>query len=108
MAEAFHWEILGILPGYAVIGCEPAVMTYASQCHYGSKTLGLNAAKVNVNGGAVAMGHPLGCTGARLTATLLHGMKRSNCRYGVGWAWLLCLKELAVFTLTNTQHKKHT
>jgi acetyl-CoA acyltransferase len=44
---------------------------------------GLDPAKVNVNGGAVALGHPLGCTGAKLTATLLHEMKRRNLRYGL-------------------------
>jgi len=38
----------------------------------------LDPDKVNVNGGAIAMGHPLGCTGAKLTATLLHEMKRRN------------------------------
>ena len=45
--------------------------------------LGLDPAKVNVNGGAVALGHPLGCTGAKLTATLLHEMKRRGSRYGM-------------------------
>ena len=44
---------------------------------------GLDPAKVNANGGAVALGHPLGCTGAKLTATLLHEMKRRGCRYGM-------------------------
>jgi acetyl-CoA acyltransferase len=44
---------------------------------------GLDPAKVNVNGGAIALGHPLGCTGAKLTATLLHEMKRRNLRYGL-------------------------
>jgi acetyl-CoA acyltransferase len=44
---------------------------------------GLNPALVNVNGGAIAMGHPLGCTGAKLTATLLREMKRRNGRYGM-------------------------
>ena len=39
--------------------------------------------RLNVNGGAIALGHPLGCTGARLTATLLHEMKRRGSRYGV-------------------------
>ena len=43
----------------------------------------LDPAKVNVNGGAVALGHPLGCTGAKLTATLLHEMKRRGSRYGM-------------------------
>ena len=44
---------------------------------------GLDPAKVNVHGGAVALGHPLGCTGAKLTATLLHEMKRRGSRYGM-------------------------
>lgn len=44
---------------------------------------GLDPAKVNVNGGAVALGHPLGCTGAKLTTTLLHEMKRRGSRYGI-------------------------
>jgi acetyl-CoA acyltransferase len=39
--------------------------------------------RVNVNGGAIALGHPLGCTGAKLTATLLHEMKRRSARYGM-------------------------
>ena len=47
------------------------------------RTLGLDPARVNVNGGAIALGHPLGCTGAKLTATLLHEMGRSNSRYGM-------------------------
>jgi len=44
---------------------------------------GLDPGRVNVNGGAVALGHPLGCTGAKLTATLLHEMKRRKTRYGM-------------------------
>jgi len=44
---------------------------------------GLDIEKVNVNGGAIALGHPLGCTGAKLTATLLHEMKRRDVRYGM-------------------------
>ncbi len=44
---------------------------------------GLDPAKVNVNGGAVALGHPLGCTGAKLTATLLAEMRRRQARYGL-------------------------
>jgi acetyl-CoA acyltransferase len=47
------------------------------------KLAGLNPEKVNVNGGAVALGHPLGCTGAKLTATLLGEMKRRKSRYGM-------------------------
>jgi acetyl-CoA acyltransferase len=44
---------------------------------------GLDAAKVNVNGGAVALGHPLGCTGAKLTAQILAEMARRQARYGL-------------------------
>ncbi len=44
---------------------------------------GLDPSRVNVNGGAVALGHPLGCTGAKLTATLLNEMKRRRARYGM-------------------------
>jgi acetyl-CoA acyltransferase len=47
------------------------------------KLLEMDPAKVNVNGGAVALGHPLGCTGAKLTATILQEMKRRNARYGM-------------------------
>ncbi len=47
------------------------------------KSLGLDASKVNVNGGAIALGHPLGCTGAKLTATILQELKRRNGRYGM-------------------------
>jgi len=47
------------------------------------KTLGLDMQRVNVNGGAIALGHPLGCTGAKLTAGLLHEMKRRKARHGI-------------------------
>jgi acetyl-CoA acyltransferase len=47
------------------------------------RELGLDTAKVNVNGGAIALGHPLGCTGSKLTATLLYEMRRRNARYGM-------------------------
>jgi acetyl-CoA acetyltransferase len=45
--------------------------------------LELDATKVNVNGGAIAMGHPLGCSGARIAVTLLHEMNRSNASKGI-------------------------
>jgi acetyl-CoA acyltransferase len=45
--------------------------------------LGLDPAKVNVNGGAIALGHPLGCTGAKLTATVIQELKRRQARYGM-------------------------
>lgn len=47
------------------------------------KTLGLNPEKVNVNGGAIALGHPLGCTGAKLTAAIVQELKRRNAKYGL-------------------------
>ena len=47
------------------------------------KVLGLDPQKVNVNGGAIALGHPLGCTGAKLTASVLQELKRRNARYGM-------------------------
>uniref|UniRef100_A0A6A7GAQ0 3-ketoacyl-CoA thiolase 2, peroxisomal-like n=1 Tax=Hirondellea gigas TaxID=1518452 RepID=A0A6A7GAQ0_9CRUS len=56
---------------------------FASQAVYCVKKLGLSWDNVNVNGGAIALGHPLGCTGARMTATLLHELKRRNLRYGI-------------------------
>jgi acetyl-CoA acyltransferase len=45
--------------------------------------LGIDPNKVNVNGGAIALGHPLGCTGAKLTTQLLYEMKRRGARYGM-------------------------
>ncbi|RMG91644.1 MAG: thiolase family protein, partial [Candidatus Dadabacteria bacterium] len=56
---------------------------FASQSLYVIRELGINPDIVNVNGGAIALGHPLGCTGAKLTATLLHEMKRRKARYGI-------------------------
>ena len=44
---------------------------------------GFDASKVNTRGGAIALGHPLACTGARQVATLLHELRRTNQRYGV-------------------------
>jgi acetyl-CoA acyltransferase len=44
---------------------------------------GLDPERVNPNGGAVALGHPLGCTGAKLTATIIREMKRRNAKYGL-------------------------
>lgn len=56
---------------------------FASQSLAIIKTLGLDPAKVNVNGGAIALGHPLGCTGAKLTATVLSELRRRKGRYGM-------------------------
>lgn len=56
---------------------------FASQSVACIRDLGLDPAKVNINGGAIALGHPLGCTGARLIVTLLHNLKRTGGRYGL-------------------------
>lgn len=56
---------------------------FAAQALACMRDLQLDPSKVNVNGGAIALGHPLGCSGSRITATLLHEMKRSNMRYGL-------------------------
>ena len=56
---------------------------FAAQALAVIRQLGLDPEKVNVNGGAIALGHPLGCTGAKLTATLLAEMKRRKARYGM-------------------------
>ncbi|KLU58617.1 3-ketoacyl-CoA thiolase [Peptococcaceae bacterium CEB3] len=56
---------------------------FAAQSLAVIKTLGIDPKKVNPNGGAIALGHPLGCTGAKLTATLLHEMKRRKLKYGM-------------------------
>jgi acetyl-CoA acyltransferase len=56
---------------------------FASQAVYVASTLGIPGEKLNVNGGAIALGHPLGCTGAKLTTQILHEMKRRNAKYGI-------------------------
>ncbi|WCN39331.1 acetyl-CoA C-acyltransferase [Aneurinibacillus uraniidurans] len=56
---------------------------FASQAAYVVRHLGIDPDKVNVNGGAIALGHPLGCSGAKLTVTLLHEAARRSARYGV-------------------------
>lgn len=56
---------------------------FAAQAIPCMRVLGLDPAKVNVNGGAIAIGHPLGASGARLAATLLHELRRSGGRYGL-------------------------
>jgi acetyl-CoA acyltransferase len=56
---------------------------FAAQALAVITTLGMNPEKVNVNGGAIALGHPLGCTGAKLTVSLLNEMQRRQARYGM-------------------------
>jgi acetyl-CoA acetyltransferase family protein len=56
---------------------------FASQSIYCIRELGMDMNKVNVNGGAIALGHPLGSSGCRIIVTLAHEMKRRNARYGL-------------------------
>jgi acetyl-CoA acyltransferase len=111
-AEALGVPMLGLFRGFAVAGVPPEVMgigpveaipkvlrltglrleqidlielneAFAAQALHVIRTLELDPGRVNVNGGAIALGHPLGCTGARLTATLLSEMQRRQTRYGM-------------------------
>ena len=56
---------------------------FAAQSLAVIKEAGLDPERVNPNGGAIALGHPLGCTGAKLTATIIREMKRRNAKYGL-------------------------
>jgi acetyl-CoA acyltransferase len=111
-ARAMGLEPLGIFRSFAVAGVAPEIMgigpveavpkavrlaglrvddidlielneAFASQTVAVIRRLGLDPDRVNVNGGAIALGHPLGCTGAKLTATLLYEMRRRKARYGL-------------------------
>jgi acetyl-CoA acyltransferase len=112
VAERLGLPILGILRSYQVAGVPPEIMgigpiaaipkalakagitkedlgvielneAFAAQSIACVRELGLNPDIVNVNGGAIALGHPLGCTGAKLVASLLGEMARRNARYGL-------------------------
>jgi acetyl-CoA acyltransferase len=89
-------EIMGIGPVEAIpkalklaglkledIGLIELNEAFAAQTLAVIKLAGLNEEIINVNGGAIALGHPLGCTGAKLTVTLLNEMKRRNVKYGM-------------------------
>lgn len=89
-------EIMGIGPVEAIpkalklaglslsdIGLFELNEAFASQSIQVIRHLGLDEEKVNVNGGAIALGHPLGCSGTKLTLSLLHEMKRRNEQFGV-------------------------
>ncbi|MGB0009627.1 MAG: acetyl-CoA C-acyltransferase, partial [Candidatus Sulfotelmatobacter sp.] len=56
---------------------------FAAQSLAVIKEAGLDPEKINTNGGAIALGHPLGCTGAKLTATIIRELKRRDARYGL-------------------------
>jgi len=111
-AQELGIQPVGRLVAYAVAGCLPEEMgmgpvyafpkalkkaglklddigliefneAFAAQALAVMRELGFDPEKVNVNGGAIALGHPLGCTGAKLTATLLRELKRRKARYGM-------------------------
>ncbi|NMD68987.1 acetyl-CoA C-acetyltransferase [Bacillus sp. DNRA2] len=89
-------EVMGIGPIVAIpkvlklagleltdIGVIELNEAFASQSVAIIRELGLDESKVNVNGGAIALGHPLGCTGTKLTLSLIHEMKRRNEQFGI-------------------------
>jgi acetyl-CoA acyltransferase len=89
-------EIMGIGPIVAIpkalklaglkledIGLVELNEAFAVQALAVAREVGLNLETLNVNGGAIALGHPLGCTGAKLTATILREMKRRDVKYGM-------------------------
>jgi acetyl-CoA acyltransferase len=111
-AKALGVEPLGRFRGFATAGVDPDIMgigpipavkkllaqtglsmndidlvelneAFASQALYVQRTLDIPDDKLNVNGGAIALGHPLGCTGAKLTATALYELKRRGGRYAI-------------------------
>ncbi|MDZ4795455.1 MAG: acetyl-CoA C-acyltransferase [Bacteroidota bacterium] len=103
MAKVLSMAVAGVDPSIMGIGPVPATQkalqragltikdieltelneAFASQSLACIKDLGLDSTKVNVNGGAIAIGHPLGCSGVRISATLLHEMKRRKAKYGL-------------------------
>ncbi|MFB6254186.1 MAG: acetyl-CoA C-acyltransferase [Halobacteriaceae archaeon] len=111
-AKDYGLSILGTVETRATVGVDPYVMgkgpvpasrqaldrknitiddidvvelneAFASQTLYCKNELGIDDAKLNPNGGAIALGHPLGCSGARITTTLLHELNRRNSTYGL-------------------------
>lgn len=103
LARMVGFAVAGVAPDLMGIGPVPAIKNvlkqtdlsldqiglielneaFAAQALAVIMEAGLDGSIVNVQGGAIALGHPLGCTGAKLTATLLHAMKRDGIRYGL-------------------------
>jgi acetyl-CoA acetyltransferase family protein len=106
MGRIVSWATAGVDPGIMGIGPVPSSQkalksagltigqmdrvevneAFAAQYLAVEKTLGLNREKTNVNGGAIALGHPLGATGTRLVITLLNELRRNGLRYGLATA----------------------
>ena len=103
MARIAAWGHAGVAPSVMGIGPVPASRTalkragiasaavappplneaFACQTLASLRSLDLDPSKVNPAGGAIALGHPLGCSGARITTTLAHGMARTRARWGL-------------------------
>lgn len=103
MARIASMAIAGVDPAYMGVGPVPAIQkalkragiqvkdlglvelneAFAAQSLACVKDLGLDPTTVNVNGGAIAIGHPLGCSGVRISATLIHEMQKRKVKYGV-------------------------
>ncbi|MBX0358242.1 acetyl-CoA C-acetyltransferase [Halobacillus sp. Nhm2S1] len=103
IAKILSWSVAGVEPEYMGIGPAPAIRqalekaelslddmdlievneAFASQYLAVEKELGLNRDKVNVNGGAIALGHPIGVSGTRVLYTMIKELKRRGGRYGV-------------------------
>ena len=102
-ARIIDYEITGVAPEIMGIGPVPAIRSllqrqelslndidlielneaFAAQVIACDRELGFDASKVNVNGGAIALGHPIGCTGVRITTTLLHELDRRKGKFGL-------------------------
>ncbi|MBY0435592.1 MAG: thiolase family protein, partial [Cyclobacteriaceae bacterium] len=103
LARVVSVAVAGVDPAYMGVGPVPAVQkalkraglkisdiglvelneAFASQSLACIRDLGLNPDIVNVNGGAIAIGHPLGCSGVRISSTLIHEMQKRKVRYGL-------------------------
>ncbi len=103
LARVVSMAVAGVDPAYMGVGPVPAIKkalqraglkisdvglielneAFAAQSLACIKDLDLNPEIINVNGGAIAIGHPLGCSGVRISATLIHEMKRRNVKYGL-------------------------
>mgnify|MGYP001987097196 CR=1 FL=1 len=133
-AEADGDRALARIVSWGIVGLEPAIMAYgpvpssrlaleraglevddidrweineafAGQAVACIKDLGLDIEKVNVNGGAVGIGHPLAATGSRLVLTLAHELRRSNGRYGVATACIGGGQGIAIVIETEDHNK---
>ncbi len=103
LARIVDYEVTGVAPEIMGIGPVPAIRAllsrqqlnltdvdlielneaFAAQVIACDRDLGFDADRLNVNGGAIALGHPIGCTGVRITTTLLHEMRRRKARLGL-------------------------